>query len=147
MLCAWLYLGDCSLNMTLCVDLVEKIVETETKLKKKPRTFQSVWGALNAHCKVPSYRLIKAKDFQQAQMYLHQWIGRLDSMATAPVKDGDAWRKRKYAYIKINSKDDPTVVDRYIAKNFKASSLTELSNDELEQAYRYVAGRKTRMRN
>jgi hypothetical protein len=124
--------------------LVEKVVKTESALKQKPRSFQSVWGALNAHCKVPQYRLIKVTDFQKAQNYLHQWIGRLDSMASAPVKDGDAWRKRKYSYIKINSKDDPAIVDNYIARNFKASSLTELDNQQLEQTYRYVAGRKAR---
>jgi transcriptional regulator with XRE-family HTH domain len=122
--------------------LVDKVVETEKRLKKAPRTHQSVWRALNAHCKVTQYRLILKDDFPKAQKYLHTWIGRLDSMASAPVKDGDAWRKRKYAYIKINSRDDPASLDRYIAKNFKASSISELDNDQLEQTYRYVAGRK-----
>lgn len=124
--------------------LVDKVVETEQRLKQKPRGHRSVWGALNAHCSVPQYRLIRAEDFAKAQKYLHQWIGRLDSMASAPVKDGDAWRKRKYAYIKINCKDDTAAIDRYIAKNFKVSSLTELDNDQLEQVYRYVASRKSR---
>lgn len=124
--------------------LVDKVVETEARLKQKPKGHRAVWGALNAHCGVPQYRLIRALDFQKAQKYLHQWIGRLDAMATAPVKDGDAWRKRKYAYIKINSKDDPAAVDRYIAKNFQASSITELDNSQLDQVYRYVASRKNK---
>jgi len=124
--------------------LVDKVVETEKRLKQKPRGHRSVWGALNAHCGVPQYRLIRSGDFAKAQKYLHQWVGRLDSMATAPVKDGDAWRKRKYAYIKINSKDDPECVNRYVAKNFGGASLTELDNNQLEQVYRYVAGRKAR---
>ncbi|MDR3351757.1 MAG: helix-turn-helix domain-containing protein [Zoogloeaceae bacterium] len=126
------------------LEFVNKIVETETSLKKKPGTHRSVWGALNAHCGVPKYRLIKREDFQKAQKYLRMWIGRLDSMGSAPTKNGDAWRKRKYAYIKINTKDDPDVVSRYIKKNFDAASLTSLSNDQLEQTYRYVAGRKSR---
>jgi len=124
--------------------LVDTVVETEKRLKQKPRGHRSIWGALNAHCGVPQYRLIRAEDFSKAQKYLHQWVGRLNSMASAPAKDGDAWRKRKYAYIKINSKDDPAAVDRYIAKNFKVSSLTELDNDELEKVYRYVASRKNK---
>lgn len=124
--------------------LVDAVVETENRLKQKPRGHRAVWGALNAHCGVPAYRLIRAEDFGKAQQYLHQWIGRLSSMPSAPVKDGDAWRKRKYAYIKINSKADPAAVDRYIAKNFKASSLTELDNDQLEKVYRYVASRKNK---
>lgn len=126
--------------------LVDKVVETEKRLKQSPRSHQSVWAALNSHCGVPQYRLTRAEDFAKAQKYLHQWIGRLDSMATAPVKDGDAWRKRKYAYIKINSKDDPEAVTRYIARNFKAASITELDNAQLEQVYRYVASRKNRQR-
>ena len=124
--------------------LVDAVVETESRLKQKPKGHRAVWGALNAHCGVPAYRLIRVEDFGKAQKYLHQWIGRLGSMPSAPVKDGDAWRKRKYAYIKINSKADPAAVDRYIAKNFKASSLTELDNDQLEKVYRYVASRKNK---
>jgi len=124
--------------------LVQVVAETEVRLKAKPRSFRSIWGALNAHCGVPQYRLIRAEDFSKAQKYLHQWSGRLDSMATAPVKDGDSWRKRKYAYIKINSKVDPAAINRYIAKNFGAVSLVDLDNQQLEQVYRYVASRKTR---
>jgi transcriptional regulator with XRE-family HTH domain len=123
-------------------ELVNEIVEIEAKLKKAPKTHRAVWGALNAHMGVTRYRLIPLIGFEKAEKYLRQWIGRLNSMASAPTKDGDAWRKRKYAYIKINSKDDPSSIDLYIARNFKATSLTELSNDELEQVYRYVAGRK-----
>jgi DNA-binding XRE family transcriptional regulator len=122
--------------------LVNEIVELETKLKQKPKTHRSVWGSLNAHIGVTRYRLIPLVSFDKAEKYLRQWIGRINSMSSAPVKDGDSWRKRKYAYIKINSKNDPAIVDRYIAKNFSASSLSELSNDELEKVYRYVAARK-----
>lgn len=124
--------------------LVETVVETEKRLKAKPRGHRSIWGALNAHCGVPQYRLIRRTDFEKAQKYLHQWVGRLDSMASAPVKDGDAWRKRKYAYIKINSRNDPAAVERYMVKSFGLASLSELDNAQLEQVYRYVASRKPR---
>lgn len=124
--------------------LVDTVVETESRLKQKPRGHRAVWGALNAHCGVPAYRLIRVEDFGKAQKYLHQWIGRLGSMPSAPVKDGDAWRKRKYAYIKINSKNEPEAVDRYVAKNFGVASLSELDNTQLEQVYRYVASRKAK---
>jgi hypothetical protein len=124
--------------------LVDEIVKTEVRLKKNPRSHRSVWGALNAHCKAPAYRLIKTEDFQKAQKYLHQWMGRLGSMASAPVKNGDAWRKRKYAYIKINCKNDTAALERYVARNFQTTSLTELDNQQLEQTYRYVAGRKNK---
>lgn len=122
--------------------LVQEVVALEAKLKQKPKSFRSVWGALNAHCGVTRYVLIAAADYGKAEKYLRQWIGRLNSMASAPVKDGDAWRKRHYAYIKINCKDDPAWLDRYLAKTFGVSSLTELNNDQLERAYRAVAARK-----
>jgi len=122
--------------------LVNEIVELESKLKQKPKTHRSVWGSLNAHMSVTRYLLIPAMGYDKAEKYLRQWIGRLNSMSSAPIKDGDAWRKRKYAYIKINSKNDPAIVERYIAKNFSASSLSDLSNDELEKVYRYVAAKK-----
>lgn len=122
--------------------LVNDVVDSEAKLRQKPKGHRAVWSALNSHCGVTRYRLIAHGDFTKAEKYLRQWIGRLNSMASAPVKVGDAWRKRHYAYIKINCKDDPTWVERYLEKNFGASSLTELSNDQLEQTYRAVASRK-----
>ena len=126
--------------------LVNLIVEKEALLKRDPRTHRSVWAALNSHCGVTKYRLIPKSEFARARKYLDQWMGRLSGMATAPVKDGDDWRKRKYAYIKINTKssEDEAAVASYLKKNFGAASLTDLSNDELEQAYRYIAGRRSR---
>lgn len=125
--------------------LVKAVVDAEQKLKKNPKSFRAVWGALNAHCGVSQYALIAKYDFEKAQKYLNQWMGRLHSMASAPVKDGDAWRKRHYAYIKINSKlpEDELAVSQYIARNFGSISLTELSNDQLDKVYRYVAGRRS----
>lgn len=125
--------------------LVKDVVDTELKLKQKPRSYQSVWSALNAHCKVSAYALIASADFEKAKKYLNEWMGRLHSMTTAPIKDGDAWRKRHYAYIKINSKSpqDSEAVSQYMMKNFKLISLTELSNDQLDKLYRYVAGRRS----
>lgn len=122
--------------------LVDTVVETEAKLKKAPKTHRAVWAALNRHCGVTSYRLIPLADFEKAKKYLHQWLGRLNAMPSAPVKDGDSWRKRQYAYIKINSKDFPEAVEAYLRKNFKASSLTELSDEDLKRTYQYVASKK-----
>lgn len=122
--------------------LVNDVVEAEAKLKAKPKGHRAVWSALNAHCGVTRYRLIASADFPKAEKYLRQWIGRLNSMASAPVKNGDAWRKNHYAYIKINCKDDPEWVGRYLRKTFGLSSLTETSNEQLERVYRAVASRK-----
>ena len=63
-------------------------------------------------------------------------------MASAPVADNDTWRKRRYAYIKINTKDDEAWLTAYLRKNFKVESLTEISDDDLDRTYRAVASRK-----
>ena len=133
--------GQCA----ILLDLVNKVVEKETLLKKSPKTHRAVWSALNKHCGVGSYRLIARGDFEKARSYLNQWIGGLHSMRSAAVKDGDDWRKRKITYIKTNTKaaSDEAAMREYIKKNFKASSLTELANDELEQTYKYVARRRS----
>ena len=126
------------------IGLVNDTVALEGKLKREPKSHRAVWAALNAFCGVPKYRLIKSGDFEKARTYLHQWAGRLNAAKSAPVIDGDAWRRRRYAYIKINSKDDDGPLVAYLKRNFKCESLTDLSNEQLEQTYRYVAGRKPR---
>ncbi|KAB2772135.1 transcriptional regulator [Brucella anthropi] len=132
----------------ILTDLVDQIVETETLLKKTPKTHRAVWSSLNKHCGVTSYHLIKLEAFDKARKFLNMWLGRLNSARSAPIKDGDAWRKKRIAYIKVNTKDpvDEAAMRTYIARNFKATSLTELSNDELDRTYRYVAGRSNKKR-
>lgn len=123
--------------------LVKDVVDLEEKLKQRPKSFRAVWSALNAHVGVTRYRLIPAESFDKAEKYLLKWIGRLNSMASAPTKNEADWRKSRYAYIKLNSKNDPKALTDYMQLNFGASSLTELSDGELEKVYRYIAGRKS----
>lgn len=127
-------------------ELVRQVVELETQLKKAPKSFRSVWAALNAHCGVTRYLLIALEDFPKAEKYLRQWIGRLNSMASAPVADNETWRKRRYSYIKINTKDDSDWLTAYLKKTFKVTSLTELTDEQLDRTYRAVASRKRKPR-
>lgn len=124
------------------MDLVKDVVEREQRIKKKPKTHRAVWSSLNSHCGVTRYRLIAAQDFQRAETYLLKWIGRLNAAPSAAIADNDAWRTRRYAYIKINTKDDPDWLRRYLAKNFACSSLTDLSDDGLNRVYQAVARKK-----
>lgn len=121
--------------------LVKDICDLEQKLKKNPKSFQSVWYALNSHVGVTRYRLIPLDHFEKAEKYLLMWRGRLDSMKTAPKKDGVEWRKRKLAYININKKSDPDAYDAYMIRTFNGRGLSTLSNDELERVYSYIVGR------
>lgn len=130
----------------ILTDLVDQVVETEAVLKKAPKTHRAVWSSLNKHCGVTSYHLIRLEDFDKARKFLNMWLGRLNSSASAPVKNGDAWRNKKIRYIKTNTKspEDEAAMRAYIKREFKATSLTELANDELERTYGYVAGLKRR---
>lgn len=127
-------------------ELVAKVVVAEAALKRKPKGFSAIYTALNRHFHVKALEEIPLSGFEEARLYLLQWLGRLNSMPTAAIKTPDEWRRSRYTYIKVNSKSDEeaTAVSAYIKRNFNAESLTELSNDELERTYRYVAGRKRR---
>jgi len=124
--------------------LVDDIVKLEQAVKQKPKSHQAVWSALNAHCKVTRYLLIPFGDFEKAEKYLRMWIGRLNSAKKASKTDNSSWRNRKYAYIKINTKDTPEWLDEYMNKHFDTDSLTELDDEQLSKVYSAVASRKKR---
>lgn len=130
-------------------ELVDQVAEKEGILKKNPKTHRAIWASLNKHCSVNTYTLIASSDFEKARKYLHMWLGRLNAAPSASVKDGDSWRKQRYKYIKVNSKDtdDAAALTLYMSRNFNgATSLTQLSDDELDRIYRYVAGRRSKKR-
>lgn len=130
-------------------ELVDQVAEKELALKKAPKTHRAIWASLNKHCKVNTYTLIATDDFEKARKFLHVWIGRLNSAPSASVKDGDSWRKQRYKYIKANTKEpeDEAALAAYMHRNFNgATSLSKLSDDELDKSYRYVAGRRSKKR-
>lgn len=124
--------------------LVGEVVELEKQQKQEPKSHRAVWSALNAHCGVTKYRLIRLHDFGRAETYLRKWIGRLTSMASAPASDNEGWRKRKYSYIKVNTKApvDAEWFAGYLQRTFRVTSISELDDKELAQAYSAVASRK-----
>lgn len=124
--------------------LVDEVVETEERVKNKPASHRSVWSALNHHCGVTTYRLIPEEKFVTAEKYLRQRIGRLNASTRAVKSDGAAWRQKKYAYIKINTKGDEEWLNAHLKRHYQVESLTELDNNQLEKLYRSVSSRKSR---
>lgn len=127
--------------------LVKDIVELEAKVKRQPASFQAVWSSLNKKMRVSGFREIPLVQFDKARSFLHQWMGRLSAAPSASVKDGEKLRNRRYALIKINSKEpeDAEALASYMKRNFpKTESIKDLSNNELEKVYRYVAGRQNK---
>lgn len=123
--------------------LVKQIAAAEEIAKKEPKTIRAIWASLNAHCKVPSYRLILLSDYEKAEQYLRKWLGRLSSTATSRKEDPD-WRKKKYSYIKVNAKQSGLEewLSTYLLKNFSVTSLTQLSDEELQKTYSAVSNKK-----
>lgn len=126
--------------------LVDKVVQAEAALRKAPKTHRAVWAALNRHCGVSSYQLIALGDFDKAEKFLRQWLGRLHASPTAHRKVGSDLRKQRYSYIKVNSKspEDSAALQRHLKAKYGVESISDLSNEDLERVYRFVAGLKRR---
>ena len=131
----------------LIKSLVAEIVALEAKVKRKPKTYPQVYGALFRHLsknkkrpEITQYRMIPIDKFEAAEKYLRTWIGRLSSSKTAQRKDSD-WRKRKYAYIHTNIKKYSLEqrLRQYLRERFGVTSLKDLSDDELQKTYQAVA--------
>lgn len=123
--------------------LVDEIVKAEKAVKRSPKGYATVWKALCGKMRCTSYHLIAAERAGEAETYLRQWIGRLSSAKSAPVKDPD-WRKRKYAYINVNIKQ-LDLVERLtwmLAADYQVGSLSALSDEQLATVYQIVAAWK-----
>ncbi|MBR0573713.1 MULTISPECIES: helix-turn-helix domain-containing protein [Pasteurellaceae] len=127
-------------------DLVDEIVQLESKVKRYPKGYPAVWGSLNKHCGVTQYHLIPLECYPKAEKYLRQWIGRLSSSKSAPKKVGSEWRKKKYAYIKLNTKQYNLNewLDNYLYTKYGVISISELNDTELQKVYLAVSSKKRR---
>lgn len=124
--------------------LVGEIVEAETVLKQRPKSFGAVYSALNQRFRVNTYLLIPREDYDQAERYLRSWLGRLSSARSAPKKDPN-WRDRKRKFIFANTKG--VLDDRrktYMLGRFGTESFSVLDDEQVEQLYRAVADWKQR---
>ena len=123
--------------------LVREIAEIEAVVKKEPNSFQAIWIGLNSHMKVANYRMILLEDFERAIKYLRMWKGRLNAAPSAKKKN-KTWRNTRLSAIHATAKNfalEPQM-RAYIMKKFKASSLTELTDEELDATYRYMLSAK-----
>ncbi|EWH09843.1 putative DNA-binding protein [Catenovulum agarivorans DS-2] len=120
-------------------ELVRQIVVLEAHVKEKPRGYAAVWASFKRKFKCTKYQLLTQEQFDPAISYLRQTIGRLSRSVKA--KQSPEWRKRKYSFIHTNVKKLGIEQERkdYMAINFGAESMKELSDRELEQLYNWVA--------
>lgn len=123
--------------------LVAEVVRLESLIRRQPKSFASVWAAVNGRLRVSSYHLIQGSDCPKAEKYLREWIGRLSSAKSAPGKDAN-WRNRKYRYIFTNVKQlgAELVLRERLMERHGTDSMKELSDAHLEAIYQLVAGWK-----
>lgn len=135
----------CEAQAARLKDLVNEWVVTHNQIKpRSPLTHQAAWLKLNRRIKVATYRATPDSAFSGQEKWLLQQAAILRSAASAPRRD-ESWRADKIKAIKTRSSrafGDSDFYKPYIIKNFKLSSLTELSNTDLQKTYTYVFSKK-----
>lgn len=120
--------------------LVDDIVKLESIARRAPKPHSAIWSALNKRLKTTSYHLIKAADYDKAEKFLREWIGRLSSTKTAAKKDPD-WRKRKYSFIFTNVKQLAASerLTLHLRERYQVVSVKELDDTQLAALYHAVS--------
>lgn len=124
-------------------ELVKEIVTVEQGVKRSPRPFAAVWGAFNKRFQLNRYDALPHTRFDEAVKYFQQALGRLRSAKSAPKKLSDQRPARSRA---IHTRERKLGIEhwrkQYILDRFGKTSLKDLSDQELEQTYRAVMGKK-----
>lgn len=122
-------------------ELVNDIVELEKETRTHPKGYAGVWNALNRHCGVTYYREIKEAQFDDAEVYLSRWMGRLKKGLKRV--DKDRWRNDKYGAIFARTKQlgiSKDEVDELLWSRYNKGSLKDLTQQELQKFYVYIFG-------
>jgi len=125
-------------------DYVNKVVELETAVKKKPKTYGAVWNALNKKMGVTYYREIKKEQFDNAELYLQQWAGRLKRGLKRTNEDIYRQERQKSIFARARNQLGWTKenLDAYIFECYKKESIRDLTKQELEQLYNKIFSKK-----
>lgn len=119
-------------------------IALHNSIKKAPLTDAAAWVKINRKAGVTSYHLIPSERFDLVIKFIKQEMAKLRAMRSAPRKDA-SWRTTRISAIKARSKNQLGSADAYrpyIAKSFGASSLTDLTDDELQRTYSYIMAKK-----
>lgn len=113
-------------------------------IKRRPLSYGAAWTLINKAAGATSYHLITPERFPLAVAFVKQQMARLRAMASAPARD-KGWRASQIGKIKArcaNQLRDPEAYKRYIAKNFQATSLTDLDDAQLRRTAVYIYAKK-----
>jgi len=125
-------------------DLCKEWVDLHNAIKRNKLTYASAWSRVNKAAGSRSYHYIRRECFDTTCAYIRREMAMLRNMGSAPAKDLE-WRSKRIGAIKArcnNQLGTPDAYKAYIARNFKAASLTELATDELQKTYAYIMAKK-----
>lgn len=128
-------------------ELVGEVVRLENAVRRVPKQFGQVWGALTAKLRCTSYHLIPAARYQDAVGFLQTWAARLRSTTSAPERGPD-WRNSRYKFIHAAAKQIGRFDDLpgLLAAEYGGRRMRDLTDDELQAVYDTVAAWKQRAR-
>ncbi|HDT2124116.1 TPA: hypothetical protein RCG93_000409 [Enterobacter roggenkampii] len=119
--------------------LLYEWVDTHNSIKKAQISYGLAWSKLNSFLKVNSYHEIASGDFDKAIKYIRQKLGELRNMASAPKKVSN-WRAHTIKSIQARCSERGLQEWRktYMSKTFMKSSMTELTDEELQKLYQTI---------
>ncbi|HBS7138336.1 TPA: hypothetical protein ACGQTK_002964 [Klebsiella quasipneumoniae] len=119
--------------------LLYEWVDTHNSIKKAQISYGLAWSKLNSFLKVNSYHEIASGDFDKAIKYIRQKLGELRNMASAPKKVSN-WRAQTIKSIQARCSERGWQEWRktYMSKTFMKSSMTELTDEELQKLYQTI---------
>ncbi len=124
--------------------LIEEWIEAHNKVKQKTLSWGAAWRRFNQHFHISTYHELPSESFEEARKWLTQQKAQLLSMKSAPKKI-QSWRPDRIKAIKARCKNqlgDEKIYRFYIEQRFGKSSLTQLSDNELQATYVYIMSQK-----
>ncbi|MEZ7891142.1 MAG: ORF6C domain-containing protein [Candidatus Wallbacteria bacterium] len=133
---------------TKLTELVNDIVDWEKKVRRSPKSYAAVWGALKRHFNVTYYKRIGEANFEKAIAYLKAWRGRLTQVGSKSQNDETREKSRKSHYTAINTiakKElgwSVSILKGYIYENFQVTSMKDLNDKLLNELYNKMTALK-----
>lgn len=129
--------------------LRDEWLDTHNRLKRTPMPHSRPMAALNRKMGVNKYAEIPQERFAEARAWMQRQIAMLrNGMRSAPARLPN-WRSSTISYIKASCKNqlgDAAAYSPFIERQFGKSSLTALTDTELQKTRVHIAGRKQGMK-
>lgn len=124
-------------------------ISVHNAVKRSELSHSAAWYSFNRKFKINSYHELPIEKFEEAKKWLKSKIGAIRKMKSAKSKD-PGWRNAAIRAIKARCKNqlsDEFAYMQYIKKNFEKSSLSALTDEELERVKAYISGKKPSKKN